>query len=113
MSLVKIDSHTAALRHATETHRAHAHQLRQLAAEDAQALAYIDQQLQPWIHAAKQQEAALLAALDAHAAANAAWRDAAGRLLAEARAAGDLNAAVRVAGLDAAYRGGAARHARS
>jgi hypothetical protein len=108
LTTADIRTHTAALQQAAEVHGAHAHQLRALASEDAQALAYIDEQLRPWIRAAKQQESQLRAALDAHAAANAAWRKAAGRLLAEARAAGDQNAALRVSGLDAAYRRGAA-----
>ena len=107
LTTADIRTHTAALQHAAEVHRAQAHQLQALAAEDAQAVAYIDEQLHPWIHAAKQQEAHLRAALGAHAAANAAWREAAGRLLAEARAAGDHDAALRVSGLDAAYRRGA------
>ncbi len=107
LSTADIRTHTAALQQAAEVHRAQAHQLRALAAEDAQALTYVDEQLRPWIHAAKQQEAHLRAALDSHAAANAAWREAAGRLLAEARAAGDQAAALRVSGLDGAYRRGA------
>jgi hypothetical protein len=107
LSTADIRTHTAALRRAAEVHRAQAHQLQALAAEDAQALAYVDEQLRPWIRAAKQQEALLLAALDSHAAPNTQWREAAGRLLAEARAAGDHDAALRVSGLDAAYRRGA------
>ncbi len=107
LTTADIRTHTAALRHAAQVHRAQAHQLRTLSAQDAEALAYLDQHLEPWIAAAKQQEAHLLAALDAHAAANAQWRQAAGRLLAEARAAGDHDTIQRVAGLDTAYRRGA------
>ena len=107
LTTADIRTHTAALRHAAEVHRAQAHQLRTLSAQDAEALAYLDQHLEPWIAAAKQQEAHLLAALDAHAAANAQWRQAAGRLLAEARAAGDHDTIQRVCGLDTAYRRGA------
>jgi hypothetical protein len=108
LTTADIRTHTVALQQAAEAHRAQAHHLRALAAEDAQARAYIDEQLRPWIRAAKQEETQLRAALDAHAAANAAWREASGRLLAEARAAGDHNAALRVSGLDAAYGRGAA-----
>jgi small-conductance mechanosensitive channel len=108
LSTADIRTHTVALQQAAEAHRAQAHQLQAHAADDARARAYIDAQLRPWIRAAKQQETQLRAALDAHAAANAAWREAAGRLLAEARAAGDQDAGLRVSGLDAAYRRGAA-----
>jgi hypothetical protein len=103
LTTADIRTQIAALQHAAEVHRAQAHQLRALAAEDAQALAYVDEQLRPWIQAAKQQEAHLRAALAAHKAANMRWREAAGRLLAEARAAGDQNTALRVSGLNAAY----------
>lgn len=106
LTTADIHTHTASLQQAAGLHRAHAQQLRKLAAEDAQALAYIDGQLRPWIRAARQQEAHLRAALDAHAAANAQWRESAGRLLAEARAVGDQNAALRVSGLNDAYRRG-------
>ncbi len=103
LTTADIRAHSAALRHASRVHADNIHQLHALQAEDERARAYLADQLRPWIRDAKQREAQLQAALDAHAAANAAWRDAAGRLLAEARAAGDHHAAQRVAGLNDAY----------
>ena len=104
LTTADIRTHTAALQHAAAVHRTHTERLKQMTTADRDALDYLNAQLRPWIAAAKQQEARLLDALDAHAHATTQWREAAGRLLAEARATGDHDTVARVSGLDAAHR---------
>ncbi len=103
-----IKTYTAALERAGQVHREHSARRQQLTAQDAAAGWYVEIQLNPWIAAAKQEEARLSAALAAHDQAAVEWREAAGRLLSAARAAGEHDAAARVVGLDARYRHAAA-----
>jgi hypothetical protein len=81
-----IKAHSQALQHAYAVHAANNPHLRQLRLQAEDAHRYLTEQLQPWAEAAKRHEVDLLAALDRFDAANAQWRQAAGRLLAEARA---------------------------
>ncbi len=104
LTTADIRTHTAALQRAAAVHRTHTERLQQMTTADRNALDYLNAQLRPWIAAAKQQEARLLDALDAHALATTQWREAAGRLLAEARATGDHDTVARVSGLDTAHR---------
>ena len=102
LTTADIRAHSAALTRAIALHEVNQQRLQQLATADHADRHYIDQQLRPWIRAAKQHEARLLTALDDHARATTGWHAAAGRLLAEARTAGDHDAAQRVAGLHTA-----------
>ncbi|MGB7962850.1 MAG: hypothetical protein WCF12_07835 [Propionicimonas sp.] len=104
LTTADIKTHTAALRTARAVHADHAARRRQLGADARAAGHYLDADLGPWLAAAKQYEARLLAALDDHQQAAIQWREAAGRLLAQAQAAGDQEAAQRVVGLDNRYR---------
>lgn len=85
LTTMDIKRHTKALQVATATHRAAAVQMRHLDALDQEAGRYLEQDLHPWLRAAQQHEANLLAALDDHAHAQAQWRQAAGQLLADVR----------------------------
>ena len=97
-----IRRHADALAQAAAVHQANSARLDEQAAV-AQAARDEVAAISTWTGQAKTYEAELQSAIDAHTSAREQWRDAIGRLLADARELADVEAVDRIEALDARY----------